>query len=52
MKPHATLIDSTHLEQTQLAQLTTALKQQMIKGIRENHYEKGTNSRLGGSSPG
>jgi hypothetical protein len=51
-QPHATVIDRAQLEQVQLAQLTTALKQQMIKEIRETENEKSMNSRLGKSSPG
>jgi hypothetical protein len=51
-QPHRTVIDQSQLEQAQLAQLTTALKQQMLKEIRENQAEKSMNSRLGSSSPG
>jgi site-specific recombinase XerD len=51
-QPHRTVIDQSQLEQLQLAQLTTALKQQMLKEIRETQPEKSMNSRLGSSSPG
>jgi hypothetical protein len=51
-QPHRTVIDQSQLEQAQLAQLTTALKQQMLKEIRETQPEKSVNSRLGNSSPG
>ena len=51
-QPHRTVIDQTQLEQAQLSQLTTALKQQMLKEILENQTEKSMNSRLGKSSPG
>jgi hypothetical protein len=46
------VIDQSQLEQAQLTQLTTALKQQMLKEIRETQPEKSMNSRLGNSSPG
>jgi len=51
-QPHRTVIDQNQLEQAQLAQLTTALKQQMLKEIRETQTEKSMNSRLGSGSPG
>jgi site-specific recombinase XerD len=35
-EPHRTVIDHSQLENSQLAQLTTALRQQMLKEIREN----------------
>jgi hypothetical protein len=47
-----TVIDRDQLENHQLAQLTTALRQQMLKEIRENHPDKSMNSHLGQSSPG
>jgi len=40
MQPHRTVIDRNQLEQGQLAQLTTALRQQMLKEIRENQPAK------------
>jgi hypothetical protein len=52
MKPHMTIIDQNQLENQQLSQLTTALRQQMLKEIRENQPEKSMNSHLGQSSPG
>ena len=45
-------MDQSQIEQLQLAQLTAALKQQMIREIRENQPEKSMNSRLGCGSPG
>jgi hypothetical protein len=45
-------MDQSQIEQLQLAQLATALKQQMIREIRENQPEKSMNSRLGCGSPG
>ncbi len=52
MQSNITVIDRSQLEQTQITQLTFALKQQMIKEIRESQVEKSMNSRLGSSSPG
>jgi hypothetical protein len=52
MQPHMTVIDQAQFEQTQIAQLRTALRQQMLKEIRESQVEKSMNSRLGKSSPG
>jgi len=43
---HTTIIDRNQLEQSQLHQLTTALKQQMLKEIRENQPVKSINSCL------
>ena len=51
-RPNMTIIDQTQLQNHQLSQLTTALRQQMLKEIRENQTEKSMNSRLGKSSPG
>ena len=51
-EPHRTIMDQSQIEQLQLAQLTAALKQQMIREIRENQPEKNMNSRLGCGSPG
>jgi hypothetical protein len=39
-RPNRTVIDNSHLENHQLAQLTTALKQQMLKEIREKDPPK------------
>jgi len=39
-QPHATVIDRNQLKQSQLHQLTTALKQQMLKEIRESQNGK------------
>jgi len=50
-RPNITIIDRSQLENRQLSQLTSALRQQMLKEIRENQTEKGMNSRLGKSSP-
>jgi hypothetical protein len=48
---NVTVIDRAQLEQTQITQLTAALKQQMIKEIFESQNQKSTNSCLGRSSP-
>jgi site-specific recombinase XerD len=52
MQPHRTEIDQNQLQQSQLTQLATALRQQMLKDFRENQPQKSTNSRLGFGSPG
>jgi hypothetical protein len=52
VQPHRTVIDQNQLEQGQLAQLTTALRQQMLKEIRENEPQKSMNCRLRSGSPG
>ena len=52
VQPHRTVIDQNQLEQGQLAQLTTALRQQMLKEIREDQPQKSTNCRLSNGSPG
>ncbi|MCJ7430196.1 hypothetical protein MUO83_03140 [Candidatus Bathyarchaeota archaeon] len=39
-QPHRTVIDHSQLENNQLSQLTTALRQQMLKEIRENQPPK------------
>ena len=49
---NTTVIDRAQLEQSQLAQLTSVLKQQMIKEIYESQGPKSMNLRLGQSSPG
>jgi len=51
-QPHRTVIDNGQLENHQLSQLTTALRQQMLKEICENQPEKNIKSRLGNGSPG
>jgi len=51
-QPHRTVIDQSRLENHQLAQLTTALRQQMLKEIRENKDEKSMNCCLSSGSPG
>ena len=51
-KPHRTVVDRSQVEQSQIHQLTVALKQQMIKEIRESENEKSINSCLGVGSPG
>jgi hypothetical protein len=51
-RPNITIIDQSQLENHQLTQLTTALRQQMLKEIRETQIDKSMNSRLGGNSPG
>jgi hypothetical protein len=52
MQSHRTVIDQNQLEQGQLAQLTTALRQQMLREIRENQPQKSMNCRLSSGSPG
>jgi transcription termination factor Rho len=39
-KPHRTVIDRSQVEQSQIRQLTMALKQQMIKEIRESYNKE------------
>ncbi len=51
-KPHKTIIDKSQVENGQLAQLTAALRQQMLKEIRENQSQESINSHLGFGSPG
>ncbi len=50
-RPNTTVIGQNELENQQLSQLTSALRQQMLKEFRENQPEKSINSRLGGNSP-
>jgi hypothetical protein len=50
-RPNMTVVNQDQLNH-QLAQLTTALRQQMLKEIRENQPEKSMNSHLRQSSPG
>ena len=47
-----TVIDRSEIENHQLNQLTSELKQQMLKEIRENQPEKSINSCWAKSSPG
>ena len=49
---HCTIIDNSQLENHQLTQLTTALRQQMLKEIRENDSQKSIKSCLSNGSPG
>ena len=49
--PNITVIDQNQLQNYQLKQLATALRNQMLKEIQENHSEKSMNSRLGRYSP-
>jgi hypothetical protein len=51
-RPNITIIDQTQFQNHQLSQLTSALREQMLKEIRETQTEKSMNSRLGKSSPG
>ena len=51
-RPHRTVIDRNQVEQNQIHQLSMALKQQMIKEIRESENKKSINSRLSDGSPG
>ncbi|MDH5733246.1 MAG: site-specific integrase, partial [Candidatus Bathyarchaeota archaeon] len=51
-KPHTTVIDRRQIEQSQIHQLTAALKQQMLKEIRETQSKKSINSSLSVGSPG
>ena len=51
-EPHRTVIDRNQLETSQLHQLSVALKQQMLKEIRESQGEKSMNSCLSNGSPG
>jgi site-specific recombinase XerD len=48
---NVTVIDRAQLEQTQLTELTLALKHQMIKEVREGQAQNRTNSCLEGYSP-
>jgi site-specific recombinase XerD len=48
---NVTVIDHAQLEQTQLTELTLALKHQMIKEVREGQAQNRTNSCLEGYSP-
>jgi len=50
-KPHKTIIDKSQVENGQLAQLTAALRQQVLKEIRESSTEKSMNSNHGIGSP-
>ena len=51
-EPHRTLIDREETENRQLNQLTSALKQQMIKEISGKKTENSTNQSYVKSSPG
>ena len=52
VQPHRTVIDHGQLENHQLSQLTTALRKQMLKEIRENQPQKSMKSCLSNGSPG
>ena len=39
-EPHRTVIDRNQMEQSQIQQLSIALKQQLLKELRENPNEK------------
>jgi len=51
-QPHKTIIDQSQVENGRLAQLTAALRQQMLKKIRENKKQKSMNCRSSSGSPG
>jgi hypothetical protein len=51
-EPHRTVIDRSTLENHQLNQLTSALKQQILKEIQENNPKNSIKSSSGLSSPG
>ena len=51
-EPNRTVIDRSEIENQQLNQLTSELKQQMLKEICENKPEKRINSSWAKSSPG
>ncbi len=51
-EPHRTIIDRNQLEQSQPNQLTTVLKQQILRELRESKDEKSMNSSLSIGSPG
>jgi hypothetical protein len=51
-EPHRTVIDRSELENYQLNQLTSALRQQMLKEIRENQPQNSINSCSARNSPG
>jgi hypothetical protein len=51
-RPNMTIINQNQTENHQLTQLTTALREQMIKEIRETQPKNNTNQNLAQSSPG
>jgi len=51
-EPHRTVVDHTQLEQNQLHQLSIALKQRLLREIRENEGEKSTDYSQVIGSPG
>ncbi len=51
-EPHRTIIDRNQLEESQLHQLSIALKRQMLKEISESQNKKSMNSCLSNGSPG
>jgi hypothetical protein len=50
-QPHRTVIDQNQLEQTQLTQLATALRHQMLKDFQQNQTQNRINSCRGSGSP-
>ena len=51
-EPNRTVIDRSEIENHQLNQLTSELKQQMLKEIHQNQPEKSINSSWAKSNPG
>jgi hypothetical protein len=51
-RSNRTVIDNGQLENQQLAQLTTALRQQMLKEMREKQSQNSINSCVQSGSPG
>ena len=51
-RPNRTVIDNSQLENQQLAQLTTALRQQMLKEMCEKQSQNSINSCVQSGSPG
>ena len=51
-RPNMTIINQSQIENHQLTQLTTALREQMIKEIRETQPKNNTHQNLAQSSPG
>jgi hypothetical protein len=50
-QPHRTVVDQSQLEQSQLTQLATALRHQMLKDFQEDKPQNRMNSCLGSGSP-
>jgi site-specific recombinase XerD len=51
-QPHRTVIDRNQMEENQLTQLANALRQEMLKEIRENNPQNNTHIGNGQGSPG